>query len=290
MNLNFLSTFIEVVRTNSFSIAAKNLGKPQPVVSRQIKEMENELKNDLFLRNKKQIQMTEFGQKFYASISQTHSALLEELNSFSKTKNAETHLNLASTFEAGEKILFPTLKKLRQEFPRCYWHLNLTSSQNAVQLLESGQVDAILVTTKLKSKAYNVVELALDQAVLVSSLANEAQFKKLEKIPMVGYRKSDLYSLDFLKRVMPKVYRGKTEFVASVNSHQRMLDLVKTGDVFAVLPLSSAWDDINDNKIKMLAKDSKKKPLYLISLSSLERSKKEILVWIGQHKMLPSKI
>jgi len=43
MNLDYLRTYVEVIRLGSFSTVAKNLAISQPVVSFQIQKLEQEL-------------------------------------------------------------------------------------------------------------------------------------------------------------------------------------------------------------------------------------------------------
>ena len=51
MNLNQLETFVHVAEHGSFSKAALVLGVAQPALSRQVRALEVELREPLFLRN-----------------------------------------------------------------------------------------------------------------------------------------------------------------------------------------------------------------------------------------------
>ena len=59
--LAHLTTFVAVVDARSFTAAADTLGVPQPVLSRRMKALEQELQGELFDRSRRQIEVTELG-------------------------------------------------------------------------------------------------------------------------------------------------------------------------------------------------------------------------------------
>lgn len=64
IDLEQLRTFLEIVRWNSFSKAARNRRRSQPAVSAQIRVLERELKAALFLRSGNSIALTPAGAAF----------------------------------------------------------------------------------------------------------------------------------------------------------------------------------------------------------------------------------
>lgn len=65
MNLKQLEAFVEVAESGSFSKAAKCLFLTQPTVSAHILALEKELDIRLFVRNTKEVCLTEEGQRLY---------------------------------------------------------------------------------------------------------------------------------------------------------------------------------------------------------------------------------
>lgn len=61
MELRVLQYFLAVARENSISGAAKFLHLSQPTLSRQLKELEEELGKQLFIRGNRRITLTEEG-------------------------------------------------------------------------------------------------------------------------------------------------------------------------------------------------------------------------------------
>ena len=68
MNLKQLEAFVEVAESGSFSKAAKRLFLTQPTVSAHILALEKELDIRLFVRNTKEVCLTEEGQRLYCAV------------------------------------------------------------------------------------------------------------------------------------------------------------------------------------------------------------------------------
>ena len=64
MNLKQLEAFVKVTESGSFSKAAKLLFLTQPTVSAHISSLEKELDSRLFVRNTKEVKLSEEGKKY----------------------------------------------------------------------------------------------------------------------------------------------------------------------------------------------------------------------------------
>ena len=69
LNLNLVATFYAVVKNNSFSQAADELILSKSVVSKQIRQLENELQCTLIQRTTRTLSLTEHGQYLYERYS-----------------------------------------------------------------------------------------------------------------------------------------------------------------------------------------------------------------------------
>lgn len=65
MNFEQIKSFLSVAKTGNFSMAAKERYLSQPTISNQLKMLEKELGVQLFLRNSKNITLTEQGRMFH---------------------------------------------------------------------------------------------------------------------------------------------------------------------------------------------------------------------------------
>ncbi len=94
-----ICTFIEIVKTNSFTAAANKLGISPSVVTRRIKFLEDELEQTLIARTTRQLTLTEAGHIFYEDC-------MGIIDVFENSKKALQ--NLKGTLSGTLKIGIPT--------------------------------------------------------------------------------------------------------------------------------------------------------------------------------------
>ena len=123
LNLNLLMTFYTVVKHNSFSMAADELVLSKSVVSKQIKQLENELQCTLIHRTTRTLSLTEQGKFLYESyvkiiddIKQCHDVLDQQNETLSGTLKVRLPIVLEHDHALMAKI---------SEFMKLHPHLEL---------------------------------------------------------------------------------------------------------------------------------------------------------------------
>ena len=89
MNLKQLEAFVEVAEGGSFSKAAKNLFLTQPTISAHISSLEKELDVRLFVRNTKEVNLSEDGQLLYRYARQIVDLEKQIEEAFGREKDTE---------------------------------------------------------------------------------------------------------------------------------------------------------------------------------------------------------
>jgi len=118
MNLDYLKTFIEVVKLGNFSEVAKKLSISQPAVSFQIQKLEHELGIRLIDRTQRAITLTAAGKRllhFAESIEAERQQLQHDLEQMREEVSGDL-LITASTIP-GEFLLPPLLAKFKALHP-----------------------------------------------------------------------------------------------------------------------------------------------------------------------------
>ena len=93
MNLKQLEAFVKVTESGSFSKAAKLLFLTQPTVSAHISSLEKELDSRLFVRNTKEVKLSEEGKQLYQYARQMVELEKEIEQVFSKDAHCEEKCN-----------------------------------------------------------------------------------------------------------------------------------------------------------------------------------------------------
>lgn len=152
MNFQQLRSLRETVRRGlNLTAAAEALHTSQPALSKQIRELEDELGVQLFVRHgKRYTQMTEAGER----ILQIASRLLDEADALRKTsaEYAEGHsgtLSIAATHTQARYVLPAVLARFREEFPAMQFRLLQGNPEQVAEYVVHGDATFGLATETL---------------------------------------------------------------------------------------------------------------------------------------------
>jgi DNA-binding transcriptional LysR family regulator len=132
-----LRIFTKVVRTGSFSAAARQLGLPPSSVSRRIGALEQRLGVPLFVRTTRQVSLTEAGRVYSNSIQRVLTELDDaDLMVSQFHDKPQGTLCVESRVSLGSKLIAPLLPRFLREYPGLKVDLRLTSQQ--IETLSQG--------------------------------------------------------------------------------------------------------------------------------------------------------
>lgn len=160
MEFRVLQYFLAVAREQSLSGAAEYLHLSQPTLSRQLKDLEDELGKQLFTRSNKGIALTEEGmilRKRAEEIVQLMKKTQDEIALSDEAISGDVYIG------AGEsdinRLLGQAARQLQQTWPKIHYHI---SSGNAVYVLEQldrGLIDFGLVYGPIDNAKYESLQL-----------------------------------------------------------------------------------------------------------------------------------
>ncbi|WP_392553267.1 LysR substrate-binding domain-containing protein [Orbus wheelerorum] len=198
MNLQQLRIIREAARCNyNLTEVANTLYTSQSGVSRHIKELEDELNIELFIRQgKRLINMTEPGLELVVIAER----ILNEINNIRRLSTSfsnkdEGSLVIATTHSQARYILPNIIKRFRTQFPLVNLIINQASSEDIAKMLLSGEAD--IAIDKQKMESHSIVTYPFYRwhyAVIAPKnhlLANEKQVSldMLNALPLITYRK-----------------------------------------------------------------------------------------------------
>ncbi|SCA58198.1 LysR family transcriptional regulator [Candidatus Terasakiella magnetica] len=118
-----LLCFEASARHLNFTRASEELNLTQSAVSRQVRNLEDHVQTDLFLRIKKRLVLTEEGSKYAQAVSEHLNGLEQEtMKLLSKDQN-DTRLNIATFPTFGSRWLIPHLHEFTQQNPEIQFNL-----------------------------------------------------------------------------------------------------------------------------------------------------------------------
>jgi DNA-binding transcriptional LysR family regulator len=142
MELRHLRYFVSVAEALSFTKAAQKLHTAQPSLTRQIKNLEEELGVRLLNRTKQQVTLTDEGRSFLADAKRLLVLAAETIDSVRRLHSGETRsLNVGYVSNLFHDLLPRTLTSFQQSFPAVSVNLFDLSCGEQFRALEDGKLD-----------------------------------------------------------------------------------------------------------------------------------------------------
>jgi DNA-binding transcriptional LysR family regulator len=142
MELRHLRYFVGVAEALSFTKAAEKLHTAQPSLTRQIKDLEEELGVRLLNRTKQQVTLTDEGRSFLVDAKRVLALAAETVESVRRLRSGETRaLNVGYVSNLFYDLLPNTLSSFHQSFPTVSVNLFDLSCGEQFRALEDGKLD-----------------------------------------------------------------------------------------------------------------------------------------------------
>jgi DNA-binding transcriptional LysR family regulator len=142
MELRHLRYFVSVAEALSFTKAAEKLRTAQPSLSRQIKDLEEELGVRLLNRTKQLVTLTEEGRSFLVDAKRLLAFAAETVESVRQLHRGEVRaLNIGYVTNLFYDFLPTTLASFRRLFPNVSINLFDMSCGDQFRAIEAGKID-----------------------------------------------------------------------------------------------------------------------------------------------------
>jgi DNA-binding transcriptional LysR family regulator len=168
MRLSYLKTFVEVIKHQSISSAARELHLTQPAVTKQLKLIEEFYGVDLIKRLDNKIQPTREGKKLYGcalNILTENTELINEFNESLQTFSG--HLNLIASNYPAHYLVPELISEHFAAHPNITCSLKTTDSQTVYQQVKDGFCPFGFVGIKKDFPQIECLEISQTQMALV---------------------------------------------------------------------------------------------------------------------------
>jgi len=176
LTLKQLRYFEALARHGRFRLAADACAISQPALSMQIKELEEELGNDLFERSAREVKLTAFGQMF---ASRAHDILraVDELGDLARASRdpflARLRIGIIPT--VAPYLLPAIINDLNATFDGIQIEVRETQTAKLVQELSRGDLDLAIVALPVSEPSLAELKLFDEEFVLVRRLEDEGR-------------------------------------------------------------------------------------------------------------------
>jgi len=246
MELRHLRYFIAVAEEENVSRAALKLHVSQPGISRQIKDLEDEIGFQLFERSAKSLKLTEAGKVFLAeakSILQRAEAAVQNARAVAAGAGGELHVGYAPSLTV--KILPQALRTFQTQFPKVRVSLHDLSTEEMLSKLREGKLHLALTVQPLKKSLRDLVFKTLAQYATCVAVAPKHPLAKLKSVtlaqlagePLIGYNRDDYPDYyEYIARVFAVHGHNVPRVAEEHDGITSIITAVESGRGYALVP------------------------------------------------------
>jgi DNA-binding transcriptional LysR family regulator len=255
-----LKVFYTVAQRLSFTKAASELFITQPAVTKHIKELEQQLSQQLFKRNGNNIALTPAGkvlEKYAEKIFQTYTDLENELAQLNDLEAGTLHIGASTT--VAQTILPKLLALFKKTYPKITFNFIQANTDQISQMVLAEKIDIAIVEGAAHSTQLAYTDFAKDEIVLVTAANNklskkaEISPKQLPAIPLV-LREAGSGTLDVIfnalagAQISPKDLNIEIQLESSIAIKQYLL----YSETATFLSIQSVVSELKYNELSII--------------------------------------
>ncbi|MCW5619588.1 MAG: LysR family transcriptional regulator [Burkholderiales bacterium] len=256
MELRQLEYFIAIAETGAFSRAALRLSVGQPILSRQIRALEQELGTELYYRTGRGIVLTEAGkilEQHARGVLETTAGAKRAIGALGSAPTGKVTIGMPPS--VGAVLTAPIVHQFRAQFPRVSLGVMEGFSGHVLEWLTTGRIDVAVLYNAPRVSTLIADALVTDELFLLGPAADPAGVggeqvvgARLAEIPLIlPSRPHGLRVLvdDFLARagLSPNVQ-------VEIDAMASTLSLVENGIGYTVLSYSCVHPLIEAARIR----------------------------------------
>lgn len=254
MNLKQLEAFVQVSESGSFSKAAKELFLTQPTISAHISSLEKELNVRLFIRNTKEVSLSDDGKDLYRyakQITDLEKAIEERF--YMDSDDGKHFITIAASTIPAQYLLPKVLMCYRERYPKEQIKIMETDSSEVVTQVVDHMVDVGFTGTVLKKKHCKYIPFYKDELAVITPDTPEYRILKeqnrddidwIRRKPLILREEGSGTRKEAEKQLKNAGISMETlDIVASIANQETIKKSVKQGMGITVLSRLAAEDE-----------------------------------------------
>ena len=254
MNLKQLEAFVQVSESGSFSKAAKELFLTQPTISAHISSLEKELNVRLFIRNTKEVSLSDDGKDLYRyakQITDLEKAIEERF--YMDSDDGKHVITIAASTIPAQYLLPKVLMCYRERYPKEQIKIMETDSSEVVTQVVDHMVDVGFTGTVLEKKHCKYIPFYKDELAVITPDTPEYRILKeqnrddidwIKRKPLILREEGSGTRKEAEKQLKNAgISMEALDIVASIANQETIKKSVKQGMGITVLSRLAAEDD-----------------------------------------------
>lgn len=180
MNLKQLEAFVQISDSGSFSKAAKELFLTQPTISAHISALEKELNTRLFVRNTKEVRLSDGGAVLYDYAKKMIVLQKKIEDTFAvKEDNAQQCLTIAASTIPAQYLLPGILAQFNEKYPNQQFKIVESDSAKVVEQVINHTADIGFTGTVIDKRLCKYIPFYQDELVVITP--NNEKYLKIKE-------------------------------------------------------------------------------------------------------------
>lgn len=169
MNLKQLEAFVQIADSGSFSKAAKDLYLTQPTISAHVSTLEKELNTRLFVRNTKEVKLSDSGTVLYDYAKQMIVLQKQIEDTFAvREEKAQQRITIAASTIPAQYLLPDILANFVEKYPNQQFKIIEADSSQVVEMVVNHKVDIGFAGTVIDKRLCKYIPFYQDELIVIA--------------------------------------------------------------------------------------------------------------------------
>ncbi len=260
MEFDQLKAFLMVAETGTFSRAAIRLDTTQPILSRKVKMLEEELGADLFHRTGRGVVLSEAGkmlEQYARGILDTAVSARAAIQALGASPVGHVTIGLPSSI--GTVLSVELVQEFRLVFPNVSLKVMEGYSGHVLEWLTAGRLDIAVLydSPALRSNTIDTDPILTDELFLIGSPQDPARIgngpvraARLAEIPLVLPSRPHGVRV-LVDDAMARTGAGAVNVQTEIDAMHSMLALAESGTVYTILSYSSVRELVLAKRLRI---------------------------------------
>ncbi|WP_028035406.1 LysR substrate-binding domain-containing protein [Chelativorans sp. J32] len=277
MELKQLKYLLSVSELGSFSKAAVVLSVAQPVLSRHIRSLEEELGVELLHRTGRGIVVSDAGKVVVdhaRSIMASIGAISADIDTLRSDPSGRISIGMPPT--AGSVLTAPLIERFHEEYPRIRLKVQEGYSGHVLEWLSTGRIDVAILYNAPKTSTLMTEPLIEEELLLVGpgrercmAMNGPVSGEQLAELPLI------LPSHPHGLRVLVESLLGARKIYPNVeyeiDSLSAVVNMVERGVGYTILPYASVNSKVEDGALRVTSIIEPRMTRHLVLATSTQR-------------------
>ncbi|MBP3507973.1 MAG: LysR family transcriptional regulator [Lachnospiraceae bacterium] len=280
MTLKQLSYFLKIAETGNLTKAAQLLHMSQPPLSYQLKALEDELGVELFVRDARNMHITNEGLYLHDKAMQILSLVDKTTEEIQKiSTHGIISINVGTVSSVNHNLLPKLVNSYKEKYPNAVFNIYDGSSFRIMELLNNSVIDIGILREPFPKDLYSYLEIKPNLSIQeeendyfvvagvpdafpkTSSDSNTIDLKELVDSPLIIHRR---FEDSFLEKCQ-EIYVKPHNIVCRNDNIMSTIDWIDNGLGLGIMPYTSSLLITDPNiQVKKIINPSFYSNLYLV--------------------------